>query len=703
MNPLGNPPTGAPKNGQSPPNQFADYLYQPPTPNYQFDFMKPFGVGTPAMESPPAEAMERPRIPMDDFSLGLYPEDDFASVARPNRGMSVDQSLERGIMERNLTRTASPRPLGLSPGPQHILMPNPVPFPLVQSAQINVPLPNQMMTHEQMELMQQIQLQRLQQQHLQNLHHQMQQQMQQQQLQQQQMMQLGMLGNVAMPGMLLSQPTGMSPPSIPTWGYGNPVGIQGNHMRETSSPTTTPSGAYGRFRTNSEESSVPTPGSNALSNSASPNPHHLSPYGNQQSPSSHGSIGSLSSISPSGTTRKPRKLRSRSETANSNISFQSTGLSHVRIESDAKHKKYVCNHDGCGKGFSSSGHLSRHVRIHLGAELAAALGGATSDGTGPKEVPGMNGTVVDTDGSIKFPCPGNGCSSLFGRKDNLRSHYKHHFDHSPNEDAMLQGLDVIADYKEIKIVIHNGIGHVVSGDDQPPRKRKGKDNRSQTPAENSPVLMEVPQIRHIPATPNSIAISASQSSIGSQMLPGVSSGSIGHVSSQKSMQPEKLITDLKSEFDQILSNGKDSLRPKSPLSPQQEANDLLTKIATLQQKLMVASDQIEKHAQPRMSVSPSSGMVVDQGRLESLIDMPGTAQTNEFLRLQVQKMVERGNMDLGGSSTASIGTMNAANLLLGIGDDDEVLASPTTQQMATFLANLPKNTLTPENWFGQGK
>ncbi|KAI9206013.1 uncharacterized protein BJ171DRAFT_422371, partial [Polychytrium aggregatum] len=49
---------------------------------------------------------------------------------------------------------------------------------------------------------------------------------------------------------------------------------------------------------------------------------------------------------------------------------------------------------GCGKSFSTSGHLSRHTRIHL---------------------------------NIKpFCCPFPDCSSRFSRQDNMRQHYKIH-------------------------------------------------------------------------------------------------------------------------------------------------------------------------------------------------------------------------------------------------------------------------------------
>ncbi|KAI9340767.1 hypothetical protein DFJ73DRAFT_627903, partial [Zopfochytrium polystomum] len=56
--------------------------------------------------------------------------------------------------------------------------------------------------------------------------------------------------------------------------------------------------------------------------------------------------------------------------------------------------RYCCEWEGCGKTFSTSGHLARHGRIHR---------------------------------NIKpFECDFPGCSSRFARNDNLRQHRKTH-------------------------------------------------------------------------------------------------------------------------------------------------------------------------------------------------------------------------------------------------------------------------------------
>ncbi|KAJ3107937.1 hypothetical protein HDU96_007738 [Phlyctochytrium bullatum] len=63
--------------------------------------------------------------------------------------------------------------------------------------------------------------------------------------------------------------------------------------------------------------------------------------------------------------------------------------------------RYECGWPGCGKTFSTSGHLSRHARIHLGFK--------------------------------PFECDWPGCSARFARSDNMRNHRKTH-DKSPYAD-----------------------------------------------------------------------------------------------------------------------------------------------------------------------------------------------------------------------------------------------------------------------------
>ncbi|KAJ2523596.1 transcriptional repressor [Coemansia sp. RSA 2049] len=57
-------------------------------------------------------------------------------------------------------------------------------------------------------------------------------------------------------------------------------------------------------------------------------------------------------------------------------------------------RKYVCTFAGCGKAFTTSGHLSRHFRIHTGEK--------------------------------NYHCLYPGCSSRFSRQDNMMQHYRTH-------------------------------------------------------------------------------------------------------------------------------------------------------------------------------------------------------------------------------------------------------------------------------------
>ncbi|KAJ1962451.1 transcriptional repressor [Dipsacomyces acuminosporus] len=66
-------------------------------------------------------------------------------------------------------------------------------------------------------------------------------------------------------------------------------------------------------------------------------------------------------------------------------------------------RKYRCTQEGCGKAFTTSGHLARHQRIHTGEK--------------------------------NFQCLFPGCTSRFSRQDNMMQHYRTHLSSKSRRNA----------------------------------------------------------------------------------------------------------------------------------------------------------------------------------------------------------------------------------------------------------------------------
>ncbi|KAI8836125.1 hypothetical protein BC829DRAFT_58548 [Chytridium lagenaria] len=148
---------------------------------------------------------------------------------------------------------------------------------------------------------------------------------------------------------------------------------------------------------------------------------------------------SISSISSQGMTGGAGPVRTSSE-APSASPYQMSPKPGGKSGGGGKEKKrYHCLHEGCGKTFTTSGHLARHKKLHAGIK--------------------------------SFHCPIEGCPSRFARKDNMLQHAKSHYRRlaqlKKNENGEGGGEDVALEFSIANIGADNASVHSseLKGDD----------------------------------------------------------------------------------------------------------------------------------------------------------------------------------------------------------------------------------------------
>ncbi|KAJ1848973.1 hypothetical protein H4S02_002524 [Coemansia sp. RSA 2611] len=169
-----------------------------------------------------------------------------------------------------------------------------------------------------------------------------------------------------------STPGAATPQQIPAMLPSLSTLVQAVRMVSSAVSSTTPAASTPLRRSISTSSNGSTSGSTSASVSVSAGGRHHPYYSGQQPPRS----------APAGPPPAPYAP----------VGTKTTGK-----------RKYKCSHDGCGKAFTTSGHLARHQRIHTGEK--------------------------------NFSCLFPGCTSRFSRQDNMMQHYRTHLSSKSRRNA----------------------------------------------------------------------------------------------------------------------------------------------------------------------------------------------------------------------------------------------------------------------------
>ncbi|KAG0140514.1 hypothetical protein CROQUDRAFT_100002 [Cronartium quercuum f. sp. fusiforme G11] len=111
-------------------------------------------------------------------------------------------------------------------------------------------------------------------------------------------------------------------------------------------------------------------------------------------PASKTNLGSTRMKSKKSTKSNPKGVHKINNNKDLNERKDSSGFPVITITAGGYARKYACNWEGCGKAFTTSGHLARHNRIHTGEK--------------------------------RYECLMSGCQSRFSRQDNMLQHYRTH-------------------------------------------------------------------------------------------------------------------------------------------------------------------------------------------------------------------------------------------------------------------------------------